>query len=349
MREETKWKLYEKRWIIRDFYFDKILRQHILEKYFGTEPKMYRYGGKWLQGIEKTNQIIYEGLMSENPFMISRFGNTEIQLMTCVMHKRLCGESPANNKKFEKWFERLCVLAGFFPKDKKMADDFTDLMLSACSNVDVLGMWHRNMEDYIIKNYIPNCKITYLRWLEPWYSKSPWTRALSGKKVLVIHPFEESIKEQYQKRSELFPGTQILPEFDLIIMKAVQTLAGEKDERFTNWFEALNYMYYEALKVEFDIAIIGCGAYGMPLAAKLKEAGKKVVHLGGATQILFGIKGRRWIESKVDHIPFNDAWIYPKREETPQNASAVEVGCYWGIPEENNSVNDEGGKKVGKI
>lgn len=56
------------------------------------------------------------------------------------------------------------------------------------------------------------------------------------------------------------------------------------------------------------------------------------------TQILFGIKGRRWVESKVDRIPFNDSWIYPKKEETPKNASAVEVGCYWGDSEENNSI-----------
>ena len=35
MKEETEWKLYEIRWKFRDFYFDKVLRQHIFEKYFG--------------------------------------------------------------------------------------------------------------------------------------------------------------------------------------------------------------------------------------------------------------------------------------------------------------------------
>lgn len=329
MTEQTKWKLYEKRWKIRNFYFDKVLRQHILEKYFGREPKIYLYGGKCLQGIEKTNQIIYEALMSERPFMASRFGNNEIWVMSCVLRERLLGKSRENDANFEKWFGRLCTGAGFFPKEAVLAEQFTDLMVNACSQIDLLAMWHRNMEDYIIRKYIPECQITYLRWLEPWYSKHPWTRALAGKKVLVIHPFEESIKSQYAKREWLFPGTQILPEFDLKVIKAVQTSAGGQDDRFSDWFEALEYMYEEAMKVDFEVAIIGCGAYGMPLAAKLKQAGKKAIHLGGVTQILFGIKGRRWVESKVDRIPFNDEWVYPMKEETPRNAADVEVGCYW--------------------
>lgn len=31
--------------------------------------------------------------------------------------------------------------------------------------------------------------------------------------------------------------------------------------RFNDWFEALDYMVEEALKIPFDIALIGCGAY----------------------------------------------------------------------------------------
>ena len=42
--------------------------------------------------------------------------------------------------------------------------------------------------------------------------------------------------------------------------------------------------------VEFDIAIIGCGAYGMPLSLFVKDLGKKAIHLGGNVQYLFGIR-----------------------------------------------------------
>ena len=125
-------------------------------------------------------------------------------------------------------------------------------------------------------------------------------------------------------------GCQACPALSTTL-KAIQTLCGEKDERFGTWFDALDYMYKEAMKIDFDIAIIGCGAYGMPLAAMLKKAGKQAIHLGGATQLLFGIKGRRWEENYPSKIAtfFNEYWVYPAESEKPKNASTVEMGCYW--------------------
>ena len=46
-------------------------------------------------------------------------------------------------------------------------------------------------------------------------------------------------------------------------------------------------------EIEFDVAIIGCGAYGLPLAVEAKRMGKQAIHMGGATQVLFGIKVNR--------------------------------------------------------
>lgn len=329
MDKRKKWNNYERRWKIRNFYFHKVLRQHLFEKYLKKEPVMYYYAKKWIHHKEDTNEYIYNALLSPEPFLAARFGNTELSVMTSILKNRICGESKENTERLDKWFSRLVTLSGFFPEKRELADKFTDLMLDSCKDINMHAIWHRPMEDFVVTEYLPHAELTYLTWLEPWYSKNPWTRALAGKKVLVIHPFEESIQFQYSRREKLFPGTDILPEFQLKTLKAVQTISGVKDERFQDWFEALDYMYCEAMKIDFEIAIIGCGAYGMPLAAKLKRAGKKAIHLGGVTQILFGIKGRRWIESPTAKIPFNEYWIYPSENETPPNAKDVEVGCYW--------------------
>ena len=327
--KKLKWNLYEKRYRFREFYFHKIIRRHIFEKYLNIDPVMLFYANQWIMSRKKTNQWIAERIREGTPFMVGRFGNTELSVMTSVLKRRLLGSTPQVEERFTEWFHNLGELSGFFPNDPALAEQFTDLMLEAGGEVDVLAMYHCQMDDYVITEYMPDARVTYLNSIEPWRGESPWTKALAGRKVLVIHPFEESIKEQYGKRELLFPDRDILPDFELKTLKAVQTIAGEKDERFDTWFDALDYMYRRALAIDFDTAIIGCGAYGFPLAARLKKAGRQVIHMGGATQILFGIKGRRWIDNPRSQVPFNDAWVYPRESETPKKCQVVENHCYW--------------------
>jgi hypothetical protein len=78
------------------------------------------------------------------------------------------------------------------------------------------------------------------------------------------------------------------------------------------------------------VALVGCGALSLPIVVALKQQGIIAIHLGGALQVLFGIRGRRW---KTDPVvgPWmqEDTWCNPATEETPRNAKVVEGGCYW--------------------
>ena len=316
---QNKWRRYERRWKFRDFYFNKCLRRHGIVKYFHREPVMPHYAHKWVMSSKKTNDYIYNRILEGKPFLACRFGNTELQVLVGELKDRICGYSDENEEHTSRWYNRMCEGAGFFPNDRTNLGQYADTMLEACKQIDLLAMWHLHMEDFVIEEYAHQADLTFLFRLEPWlYHGRPWSAALKGKKVLIIHPFVETIKKQYQRREEIFPGTDILPEFDLKTLKAVQTIAGERDDRFSTWFEALEYMYNEAMKIDFDIAIIGCGAYGMPLGGMLKKAGKQAIHLGGATQLMFGIKGRRWEENYPSKIAtwFNDSWVYPDQSET---------------------------------
>ena len=82
-------------------------------------------------------------------------------------------------------------------------------------------------------------------------------------------------------------------------------------------------------KIDFDIALIGCGAYGMPLAAYAKDMGKQAIHLAGWTQVLFGIKGKRWIDNPSVSKYMNEFWVQPLPSEVPNNFKKIEEGCYW--------------------
>ena len=44
-----------------------------------------------------------------------------------------------------------------------------------------------------------------------------------------------------------------------------------------------------------EVALLGCGGYGMPLAAHAKRRGMSAIYAGGLLQSLFGIRGGRWV------------------------------------------------------
>lgn len=281
---------------------------------------------------QRANELLYNTLSKECPCMIARFGAFELGMSISALtpysfiniKNLLCGEiaSIGWNKNLAK---SLCNNAGFFPNDKKEIIRFAQLLFADVKYCDILGSWLSG-EKIISKELGENkYKSVPLFDLEPFHHENPWTKALEGKNVLVVHPYEESILHQWKVRDKLFPNMDILPEFDLRIVKAIQSAAGNKS-RFGTWFDALDYMKEEMDKEDYDIALIGCGAYGFHLAAHAKRTGHKAVHLGGLLQILFGIMGKRW-EGKYPFV--NEYWIRPLPSDMIQNANSIENGCYW--------------------
>lgn len=292
---------------------------------------------KYLTYEQTTNEISY-AIENAIPFFVGRFGQTEMNMVTQILNSRFLGITDLK----EAALKQLCNNAGFFSYSMDLAEKFTDLMIESCKEVDIQANWNLYMEDYMINEYAPTAKITPLRNIAPWLkyrepeiNSLPWSARLKGKKVLVINPFVDTIQKQYENNREyifnkIYPAEYILPEFELYTVKAVQTIAGNRDDRFENWFDALQWMKDECEKIDFDVAIIGCGAYGYPLAAHIKKLGKVAIHLGGATQIMFGVYGKRWenFHSMKQNL-INDYWVRPSEDEIPKNIDKVENGCYW--------------------
>ena len=296
------------------------VRKFIGHKHF----KRKKYYGKKIRGIDEANNIIYEALESGKPFLAARFGDAELRALVYTLENDL-----GFRKGFPNYIKNvMSINAGFFPATDENLLEFGHVLWDSAKDVDVFGVWFNLMEDYVIHEQNPEANLVELEALEPYRSSRPWSRALKGKKVLVVHPFEESINSQYKIRHRIFQDTRVLPDFELITYKAVQTNAGGTS-KYKDWFEALDAMYTDIQAIDFDIAIVGCGAYGLPLAAKLKRMNKQVIHLAGATQILFGIRGARWDVRPEMQKYFNDYWIRPSESEKPVNAAAGENGCYW--------------------
>lgn len=272
---------------------------------------------------EVCSSIIKEELGKDKPSMIARFGSVEIKAI-------LYPKTPSFIKPFikNKVFSAMHINAGFFPVNEKTIRKFSELMLEDMKLLDVLGCWR--VEERFLQKKILLAKRIKLNALEPYLQKDPWSEVLENKKVLVIHPFNTTIENQYNdNRDLLFKDNRVLPKFKSFeTIKAVQTIAGT-GTAFSDWFEALDYMKAEIDKKNFDIAIIGCGAYGFPLAAHIKRMGKKAIHLGGPTQMLFGVKGKRWLENENFKNIINEHFVFPGDLDKISNASKVEDGCYW--------------------
>lgn len=297
----------------------KWIRYITEEKYYQRD---HRYAARMVKGYDDSASFIQSCIQNEKPFMAARYGLSEM----FVMRSFVCGlpeKKDTSLDQLKKW-------SGFFPATEENGERFTNLMIECSREVDYLAVGFQAMEDYFIQKYMKkNVFLSEFRSFEPWYGNTPWTASLQGKRVLVIHPFSKTIENQYKKRENIFPNTEILPEFELRTVTAVQTVAGQIDPRFKSWFDALDYMYDEAMKCDFDIALIGCGAYGFPLAAKLKKSGKMAIHMGGMLQVLFGIKGKRWDEDPIVSKYYNDSWVRPGEDEKPKSSNVVEDGCYW--------------------
>lgn len=307
-------------------------RCNIIVNRFTDEEEFFKcrkYRGHRFMELNETNDRIAAYICSGNPFMVARYGGTEMRMLLAYFSREVFHRE-IDNKGYKESVQLLSELSGFFPNSEKLGEKFVQYMLRISELIDLLGIWGWYWEDFLCEQYAKNAEYTVLRNLEPYYVEEgqPWSYALKGKKVLVIHPFAESIQKQYERRQEIWGKRLVLPEFELQTIKAVQTLADQEDSRFHDWFEALDYMVEECKRKDFDIALIGCGAYGMPLAAEIKRMGKGAIHLGGALQLLFGIRGNRWDKHPVISGFYNDAWIRPL-EQMPKGGDKVEGACYW--------------------
>lgn len=270
------------------------------------------------------NRLIYSKLRQNEPFLVSRLGASELMIVLNYLHFQ--------KRKKILWNDYLRDeikrQSGVFPTDDKSLNLFSEVYLESISKIDILGVWKNEGEDFIIEQFCPKSDLVPLESLEPYFFNEPWSAALVGKKVLVIHPFEDSIKLQFKQRDKIFSNKLVLPEFQLITLKAVQTHVYNETE-FQTWFEALDYMKKQILEIDFEVAIIGAGAYGLPLASFIKEIGKQAIHIGGATQVLFGIKGKRWEERVEFRQFFNEYWKNPEDSEKPKHYQKLENGAYW--------------------
>ena len=295
-----------------------------------SSPTLVDYSNVNIKEID-AGVVLFNKLIGDSPVLISRFGSEEIKSLK--EYKLRMNSWPIRYYYYKKgWINDY---APFSTKNlfdstfrwNNFRDDwykYYRLFTTAMSEIDILGSW-LFWEKVYQKELQTSIKIRLSR-LEPYYHSTNWLLALHNKKVLVIHPMKESILRQFEKKDLLFESGKGMPDCHLSVMQALYF----DDNKYNTWVKIYEYYLNEVEKFDFDIVIIGNGSWGMPLGAYLKNKEKKVIHLGGAVQLLFGIMGNRWFND----YPFvrdlmNEHWIFPNPSETPTWSEGYDKKAYW--------------------
>lgn len=277
---------------------------------------------------EVGNRVMKTVLLSGKPQAIGKLGSVELQAVRSYLRFR---HKPDWQHATQTHRRALYTNAGVFPDHPDIFQQYCEFLLyEILPEMTIMAVWHNLGEANIIRSYAPSAKLIAARSLESYYlPRRRWTSVLQAKIVLVVHPFLTSIKEQFKRRKEIWPGKDgLLPEFELVQVKVPQ-LPSLVCPVSPDWFSSLSEIEHQMSVIDFDVALIGAGAYSLPLAVYAKKLGKHGIHVGGATQVYFGIKGGRWDFHPVISTFYNEHWIRPLPEDTPANNLIVENGGYW--------------------
>lgn len=304
-------------------------------------PKIAMFAIPTEESIQEGSRQICNIMSSNTPFFIGRNGTIEIEILFFwVLRRRGGGRNPyPTNLQLQ-----IEQNAGIFPGTAESIDRWCEAYIEALSHMDGgAAGWYEPVwraEKGILDIHAPHAFRTPLRSLEPYYVPRGlrWTEQLVGKHVAVVSSFADTMQAQIQRPKEIWTGAQEgLLDISGVTWTFVRTGYAPMTARgnaewpgtHASWQDSVQYVVNAVVASGAKVALIGCGGLGMIIAARLKVFGISAIVLGGAIQVLFGIKGRRWATHSVISRFWNDAWVWPSPVEIPGAAVLVEGGCYW--------------------
>lgn len=290
---------------------------------------------------------------------IIRIGNTELHLTFIYFVECYCGKILTNNeiKKINeiknRYIDWIYKTAGYYDKDVKIEHkynlshytdnlkNYIDGLLESYKNADILYnpfvcFLNKYMElKKYIKPYLKylNCNMIVNDFI---YTLKDIKSFILNKKVLLITPFCDLIKQQIENNNfnvlynDIYKNTEFV--YYTFPYKFFNT--GEHN----NNFETLEIIKNEIIKLDFDIALLSCGADAGFLADYIHALNKCSIYVGGILPVFFGIFGKREIgnsknkllfenENIDDFTPYIITEIPDKYKPTKYNE--IENGCYW--------------------
>ena len=275
-----------------------------------------------------TSEIFRQKLIEKRPFLAGKIGGAELLALEYGDH-RLKFEMPSTWS-WRRPARRLHNNAGFFPVEKSAFYSWSVGMKHAIASTDFLCAWQA---DPFLKLY----ENALIQSLAPQSYEIPMS--LLGRDILpfiatyrwvVISPFVKTMQKQLPRMQKVNDPTG---KWDIAwdhLEKTCQFVrcpfqSHLEPSPYASWDDGLEKLTKEISLREFDLALIGAGAWSLPLGSRIKQMGKSAIHMGGEMQLIFGIRGKRWANYNI----YNSAWVDASPEEVPKNNNRIEDGCYW--------------------
>ncbi|MDB5413663.1 MAG: hypothetical protein JWR10_1998 [Rubritepida sp.] len=281
------------------------------------------FGGRLASSDAVGQTQLSQALAKGGALGLGKIGGLEAEAAGFYLSGRQRGEPYPNLLRGQMFLN-----VGLFPATDESLDRFCQALIAAACQMDIMGVMGYPGEPEVLRDYAPHTPLIPLRALDPWYFPDPWSRHLAGRRVTVVSPFARTIEKQYARRAEIWPGTEVLPEFQLrtVRMGHSPALATPED---ASWEDRFARIRDEVEAEPYDVVLVGAGGISLLLAAHAKTMGRIGFHMGGPTQILFGVRGKRWDSEPFFQQRMTPAWVRPDAAETPSGITRIEQGCYW--------------------
>lgn len=156
-------------------------------------------------------------------------------------------------------------------------------------------------------------------------TKKSWIEFFENKRLLFITAFPETAKKQIESKN-LFKAFGISDTVKLDVQFCKPPVSFCKNYPHENTVDSYRILEQDVSGYDFDIAIIGCGCYGVPVGNYIySHMNKTAIIVGGVIQLFFAIRGARWNKYDI----YNEYWTNVLDSELPENKELVEGGCYF--------------------
>lgn len=280
------------------------------------------------------------GLRSGEGFATGKLGGTERALLREPII-RGSDLSPLQRRAFDLHLRQLALPhAGIFPTDAAFMRRFCDRFADAVGALDVIGIDRTALPEtapLLAHHRPPGALVDYLE-QEPDRSipaddRRCWLPLLRGRRILLVCPFATVLCERADRATYEAVWEKIGKRwFEPASVEAVELPYGfdpATRDRYADALELCEEIVARIGRHDYDVALIAAGGLGIPIAARVRAAGRVGFSIGGHLQPMFGVSGERWLSRPFwrEHY-INDAWVgLPERYRAPSRGAAAED--YW--------------------